>query len=61
MGILILDVEILRLALSVVGGNEVLDDIGQVVFLCQLDAFGDMADNHLSTVDGAHFLMGINA
>ena len=43
------DVEILGLALSMVSGDEVTYDTWQVVSLCHLLTFGDMADYHRGT------------
>ena len=43
------------------GGDEILDDIGQIVFLCQLETLGHVADNHLGTIHEGHALVGIDA
>ena len=59
-GILLLHIEVLGLALSMVRGDELLDDIGQIVFIGQLQALGDMADNHLGTFDIRHIGMRIH-
>ena len=42
-----------------VSRDKLFDDIGQIVFICQFDALGHMADNHLSAVDSPHLLMWI--
>ena len=52
MLVFILHIEIFGLALSVMGGDKLLDDRGQIVFLCQFDTFRHMTDNHLGTIDG---------
>ena len=61
MGVLILYIEVLGLALSVVSGDKVLNHVGQIILLSQFDALCDMTDDHLGTVDRAHLLMGIHA
>ena len=43
------------------GGDKVLDNIGQVVFLCQFQTFRHMTDDHLGTLHEGHALMGIDA
>ena len=55
------DVEVLGLPLAVVGGDEVLDDLGQVVLLGQLHAAGDVADDHLGALFVGQVLVRIDA
>ena len=61
MIVLPLHIEILGLTLSVVGRDEVLDDIGQVVLVGQLQSFGHVADNHLCTVYTRELFVRIDA
>ena len=55
------DVEVFRHAATVVGGNEVLDDLGQVVFFGQFQAVGHVADDYLRALFVRQVLVGIDA
>lgn len=59
--VLVFHEEELGLALSVVGGDELADDGGQVVLVGQFQTFGDVADNHLRTLDAVETLVRIDA
>ena len=61
MVVLLFDIEVLGLALSMVGLDEVLDLLRQVILVGQLDAFGDMADEHLGTVNIGEAVVRIDA
>ena len=45
--VLLLDVEVLGLALPVMCADEAGDDVGQIIFVGQFQSFSDVADNHL--------------
>ena len=59
--VLVFHVEILGLALSVVGGNEVAYDVGQVVLVGQLQSVGDVTDDDLCAVNVRQVLVRIKA
>ena len=44
-----------------VGGDEVADDLRQVILVGQLQTLGDVADEHLGTLDVGLALVGIHA
>ena len=50
MGVLIFYIEILRLALTMMGGDEIANDTGQIVSLGHLLTLGNMADDHRRTL-----------
>ena len=55
--VLVADVEELGLALSVVGGDEVADDLWQVMLVGHLETLGDVADDVLGGLNvGEHFV-----
>ena len=60
VGVLVLHIEELGLALTVVGGDKFADYLRQVVLLSHLDTLGDVADDHLGAVDGTHLLVGVD-
>ena len=61
MLVVIADIEELGLALSVVGSNEVADDLWQVVFVSHLQPFSDMTDDNLSALNVSQCFVRINA
>ncbi len=62
-GVLVLpgDVEVFRHATAVVGGDEILDDFGEVVLLGQLQAVGHVADDHLRALLVGQVLVRVDA
>ena len=61
MLVLVRNVEIFRHALTVMGADEVLDNLGQIVLFRQLDTVGDVTDDDLCTLFIAQALVRIDA
>ena len=55
------DVEVFRLAAAVVGGDELLDDLGQVVLLRQFQPVRHVADDHLCALLVVEVLVRVDA
>ena len=60
MLVLIVDIEVFGLAQSVVGGDEVANDLGQVVLVCHLHTFCHVTDDQLGTLNVRQHLVGID-
>ena len=61
MGVLILYIEVFGQPLTVVGGDEVLDDARQVVFVGKFQSLGDVADDDGGTLLLGEFVVRIEA
>ena len=61
MFVLIADVEELRLALTVVCGDEVADDFRQIVFVGHLQTLGDVANDILCRLNICEHFVGVDA
>ena len=61
MFILIADIEELRLALTMMCGDEVADNLRQIVFVGHLQTLGDMADDILCRLDIGEHLVWVDA
>ena len=61
MFIMIMYIEILGLALAVMGRDEITNDLGQIILVSHSQTFRDVTDDNLRTVDVAQRLVGIDA
>ena len=61
MLVLVRDIEILGLAQSVMGHNEILDLCGQVILIRQLQTFGYVIDDNLGSCLSIHLVQRVHA